>query len=241
MSFSLATYNIQFNQAYAHLNDIFKDENPDIVCLQEVETSENNLRKFEDSDFKLADYTNSFVKFGKIYGVATYYNHDKFKFIDSKSIDLPQSFTEIVLILIRGINRPRTVLKTKFIDKKTNKKLTIYNVHFTPWATNTVRIKQVHETLNNTKNEIDEGVIINGDFNMPYGRKKLETIFFTHNFKEATYNVFHTIHNHSFYKIFTYWSKLDYIFYKNIKHIDTKKITVKHSDHYPIISSFELE
>ena len=239
MTFSLITYNIHFNQAYDHLNEVFKNEIVDIICLQEVETKENNLKKFENSELKLADYTNSFIKFDKIYGVATFYNSSKFKFVDSQSINLPQSFLEVLLILIRGINRPRTVLKTEFLDKKTGKKLTIYNIHCTPWATNGVRVKQLEETLKDTQTKNKEAVIVTGDFNFPYRRKSLEKIFFKNGFKEATDNIFHTI-NVRFYQIFRRWSKLDYIFYKNIKHLETKKIITKRSDHYPILSKFEI-
>lgn len=241
MIFSLVTYNILFNKASAHLNKIFEGEKTDIVCLQEVKTQENNLKEFEGSTLRLADFTNSFIKFAKIFGVATLYNPQRLKFVDSQCIDLPQSFLEVFLVFIRGINRPRTVLKTEFIDKGTNKKLTVYNVHLTPFATNGTRIRQLEETLSNTTSKNDDAVIIAGDFNFPYGRKKLEKIFMKNGFQEATNKIFHTAHLFFYRRIFRKWSKLDYVFYKNMKHLGTKKIISEHSDHYPIISRFELK
>ncbi len=240
MVFSLATYNIFFNQAYAHLDEVFKGEKPDIVCLQEIETDENNLKKFENSTFKLADYTNSFVKFGKIFGVATFYNPDKFEFVESTSIDLPRSFLEIVLIVLRGINRPRTALKTDFIYKPSKKKVSIYNLHLTPFSSNGTRIKQIKEILQNINIYSKHSTVLAGDFNYPYGRKKFESLIENYRLKEATNNILFTIEGRLL-KLFQYRAKLDYILYKNMGLLETKKIHLRHSDHFPIISKFQLE
>jgi len=240
MSFSLVTYNIHFNQAYAHLNEVFKGEKTDIVCLQEIETDENNLKRVENSTFKLADYANSFVKFGKIFGVATFYNPEKFKFIKSTSIDLPRSLLEILLIILRGINQPRIALKTDFIYKPLKKKISIYNLHLTPFSSNGTRIKQIKEVLHNIDIFSKHSTIIAGDFNYPYGRKKFESLIKNYHLKEATNNILFTLEQR-FLKLFHYQAKLDYILYKNIELLETKKIHLRHSDHFPIISKFKLE
>lgn len=240
MSFSLITYNTLFNKAFPYLETIFIQEQIDIVCLQEIETNEEYLKNFKTLSLSLADFSNSFIKFGKIFGNVTLYNPSRFKFVDSGLISLPRSFLEIFLILIRGFNKPRTVLKTEFIEIKTGKKILVYNVHFTPWATNGIRIRQIKETLRDTQNIKNKSIIITGDFNFPYGRKKLGKIFHQHGFKEATDNIFITFYG-SLYRFLKRWSKLDYIFYKGLKKISSKKVICKHSDHYPIIAKFELK
>lgn len=239
MELSLITYNVLFNQAYERLENNFLNEKPDIICLQEIETDELNLRKFSKSPFVLADYTNSFVKFGKIFGCATFYNPEKLEFIGSSSFELPRSFLEVFLVLWRGINKPRSVLKTEFIYKPLNKKITIYNLHFSPFATNGVRIKQLKETLNDIQNHPNGPTIICGDFNYPYGRKKFENLIHEHALQEATTNIFYTI-DMPILKFFHYRAKLDYVLFKEINHVETRKIEIRYSDHFPILSIFSL-
>ena len=83
MTFSVLTYNTLFNRAVNKLDIIVSQLHPDILCLQEVETEEKNLKKIENLGYRLADYSNSFIKFGKIYGVATFYNPNKLSFRQS--------------------------------------------------------------------------------------------------------------------------------------------------------------
>ena len=140
---------------------------------------------------------------------------------------------------MRVINKPRTVLKTDFLFLPLKKKVTIYNLHLTPFATNGIRIKQLKETLNDIDNKSKNPIIITGDFNYPYGRKKFETLIHKFNLKEATNNIFHTIDIHIFW-LFHYRVKLDYVLYKNIVNTFTKKIHIRQSDHFPILSIFKI-
>jgi endonuclease/exonuclease/phosphatase (EEP) superfamily protein YafD len=241
MSFSLLSYNVLWNKAYVQIEQIIKEEKPDIICLQEIETAESNLKKFENSRFRLADYTNSFIKFARIFGLATFYNPEKFSFINSSAIKLPQSLYEIFLIILRGINPPRTALKTDFLYKSQKKKISIYNLHLTALqATNTVRIKQLNEVLHEVKNGIKQSVILAGDFNYPYGRKKFERLIRRYHLKEATNNLFYTL-EYNFLNLFRYRAKTDYILYKHIKLLETKRIPIRNSDHFPILSKFDLK
>jgi len=240
MVFSFVTYNIHFNSAYDYIEEIFEKEKADIVCLQEVITSEENLNKFSRSFFKLADFVNSFVNYGKIYGVATFYNPRVFKLVQSESFEISKGLQEVLMTLLSGgIKQPRTVLKTDFIHIPTAKKISIYNTHFSAYATNGVRIKQLNETLEDLKDIKRQPLVLAGDFNYPYGRKKFENIIHKYFLKEATDNIFFTIDTKIFY-FFTYRAKLDYVLYKNLRKIDTKKIPVKHSDHFPVLSKFEI-
>jgi endonuclease/exonuclease/phosphatase family metal-dependent hydrolase len=240
MNFSLLTYNILFNKASAELQEIFKINRPDIFCLQEVETDDSNLKKLEEFGYKLADFSNSFIKFGRIFGVATYYDPARFEFVESKSIKLPFTIYEIILIILKGGNKPRTVLRTDFIDKKTKREFTVYNLHFSVWATNEARNKQMRETLTNIDQSDSRPIIVSGDFNYPYGRKKFEEIFRVYGFKEATNNLFFSFEARVF-GLFSIKLKDDYVLYRNIQLISTKRISFKKSDHYPITAEFDLK
>lgn len=240
MNFSLLTYNVLFNKASIELQEIFKISRPDIFCLQEVETDDSNLNKLEEFGYKLADFSNSFIKFGRIFGVATYYDPAKFEFIESKSIKLPFTIYEIILIILKGGNKPRTVLRTDFIDKKSKKKFTVYNLHYSVLATNQGRNKQMRETLNNIDPGDSRPIIVAGDFNYPYGRKKFEEIFKVYGFKEATNNLFFTLETKLF-GLFSIKLKDDYVLYRKIKLVKTKRISYKKSDHYPITAEFDLK
>ena len=74
MNLSLLTYNTLFNNAVGKLDEVVNIYHPDIICLQEALTGEKSIKKIEKWGYKLADYSNSFVKFGKIFGVITFYN-----------------------------------------------------------------------------------------------------------------------------------------------------------------------
>lgn len=240
MRFSFATYNIRFNSAAQAPIKLFSTFKPDILCLQEVETTEENLRKIEVEGYQLADFSNSFIKKEKVYGLATFYNLQTLEFIESDNFDLPRSFIEAILVILRGGKTPRTVLKTEFVHKESNSKILVYNLHLTPlFATNATRMKQIEETLKDLDVPHDQKLIIAGDLNYPLGRKKLEDITNAHHFKEATNSLLYT------FKSNDWWCgyiklKLDYIFYRNIHLLKTDRPDWRFSDHYPIISEFEI-
>lgn len=255
MKFSLLTYNVLFNKAFTELEPILEKYKPDLLCLQEVDTSEKNLLKLEKKGYQLADYSNSLIQFGRIFGVATYYNQSKFNFLESGIIDLPRSIYELLLILIKGGKR-RTVLKTDFTLMSSNKKLTIYNVHLSLYGINSIRMKQIRKTLNDINITEKTPVIITGDFNyFPYRRKRLENLMKKYRFFEATRSINYTItytpsqtdYNRiqklAAWLIRKFWNgrlKVDYIFYKRLRHKKTERIDIKLSDHFPILSSFEF-
>lgn len=236
----LLTYNLLFNGAVPDIAQIIQDERPDVICLQEIQTAEENLCFLETQGYKLADYSNSFVEKGTIYGIATYYNAEVLKVVETESSDLPRGLGELILVILRGVSYNRTIIRTEFVDVKTNKPLTIYNVHFSPWATNGIRVKQLKLTLSDTQNVTDKPIVIAGDFNYPYGRKKFEEIIEESGLKEATNNLFFTLERR-YFKFLSIKMKLDYILYKNLKHHSTKKMPSYSSDHFPILAEFEIE
>lgn len=257
MDFSLLTYNTLFSDAVVGLKKICDAQHPDIICLQEVDTTDQTFKKIEQLGYKLADYSNAFIKFGHIYGVATFYNPDKFEFLDSKIIFLQRGIMEIIAYLLRIFktgNKPRTVLKTDFISKKLGKEIAVYNIHLSPYGTNSIRLKQIHTTLADVQLvDTDRPTILTGDFNYPYGRKKLESLMRNYGMKEATNTIFFTsegaLTHYTFFErmiarivfiFFHHRLKLDYIFYKNCISLFAKKVDVQYSDHYPVFAVFKL-
>ncbi|QQG44505.1 MAG: endonuclease/exonuclease/phosphatase family protein [Candidatus Roizmanbacteria bacterium] len=238
MAVSLLTYNVCFNSALNNFEKVFSLTRPDILSLQEIETNEKNLKDVEKHGYKLADYSNSFIKFDKIYGLATFYNPKTIEFLESSSFNLPRSYHEFFLVILRGGNNPRTVLKTKFSVKGIKKIITSYNLHLSYLGTNGIRTKQMKATLDDMHLSRDENVLIAGDFNYPYQRKQFEELIEKYKLKEATNNLNCTFEG-KFLKIFPLKWKLDYILYKNLELIETKKIPLKASDHFPILSRFK--
>jgi endonuclease/exonuclease/phosphatase family metal-dependent hydrolase len=240
MQIRLLTYNLCFNRAKDGLKTIISQYQPDIICLQEIETREENLTRFiTQANYALADYSNCFIKHQRIYGVATYYNQHVINFADAESFDLPRSFLENFLVFLRGFNNPRTVLKTKFLVKKTSQLIYVYNTHLSPFASNGARKKQMEETLADIHPDSNTPTIITGDFNFPYGRKKLQQLIDKNNLQEATNKIRYTFERRFFY-LLTLKLKDDYIFYRQLKNKDTFKIPLKSSDHYPILAIFEI-
>lgn len=238
MAVSLLTYNVLYNRAWANIEKVLSLRRPDILSLQEIDTDEENLKQVERHGFKLADYSNSFIKFGKVFGLATFYNPETLEFVDSASLDLPRSYYEFLLLILRGGNNPRTVLKTEFTEKKSNKKVTCYNLHLSPLGTNGIRIKQIKATLDDLHIGNNQRVLISGDFNYPFRRKQFEEVIDKFSLKEATSNIFSTF-DRRILKFFPIQLKLDYILYKNLDLVGTEKILIRNSDHYPIISEFK--
>ncbi|MDO8610028.1 MAG: endonuclease/exonuclease/phosphatase family protein [bacterium] len=261
MNFSVLTYNVLFNKAFNELGIVIKASHPDVICIQEIDTEESNLEKIEKLGYKLADYSNSFIHFGTIFGVATFYNPESCNFTGSSTLQLPRSIYEIFLLvirLLRGGNEPRTVLKTDFTFQSNKRKITIYNTHLTVLSTNQGRVKQMKKVIDFIQNYKETPLIITGDFNYhPYGRKQLETLMKENELNEATSSLDYTMQlnptgkfeNYNFIQrlfakivrfLFNDRFKLDYMYYKNLKLINTKRIDIRLSDHYPIIGKFSL-
>src|SRR3989344_392594 len=239
MVVSLITYNLLHNKALKMVNRVITAHDPDLLLFQEIETSEENLAHIESLGYKLADYANSYLKFGKVYGVATFYKPSKLIFNEASAINLPFGFYEALDFLLRGGRRHRTILKTEFHLVKNHKPLVTYNIHLTAKSTNTLRERQMEEIFQ-TLQLNNKPIIVAGDFNYIYRRKRFEDIFQKYDLHEATNNIFITYRDR-WLKLFPVKSKNDYVLYHNIVHEETERINVPFSDHYPLISKFKID
>ncbi len=239
MQFSVLTYNLLYNRATKQLKSVLAETKPDLIFFQEIITKEEDLQTIENAGYRLAEFSNSFIRrSGQIFGVATFYNPKVFSPVHSRSIDLPAGALEALIFLLRRGEVPRTVLETEFVFKQTKKKLVTYNIHLSAAAMNTVRQKQILSAFHELKLDKKLPIIIAGDFNYPYNRKDFEDLIKEYNLKEATNNLAFTSR---FLKIAPLKLKLDYILYKNLLSIETKRVDIKLSDHYPILSIFSLK
>lgn len=240
MKFTLLTYNLLYNTASKEIGPVLSAHKPDIICFQEIVTDEANLKLIQSYGYRLADFSNSFMRSRQIYGVATFYRPDVFALKHSRSFNLPSSLYQILTFILHAKRNPRTVLKNEFVSKTGGKKLITYNIHLTPVATNSHRQKQILNTFEDLHIGKKDAIVVAGDFNYPYGRKKFEEILKTYELKEATDNIFYTLERRIL-KLFSIKWKLDYVLYnKNIKLISNKRIDIRHSDHFPILTSFEF-
>lgn len=240
MKFSLLTYNLLFDTASKEIGPLLSTHRPDVICFQEIVTDESNLKLIQSYGYRLADFSNSFVRSGRIYGVATFYRPDIFSLKHSRSFNLPSSLYQIFTYILNAKKSPRTVLRNEFVSKKDGKKLITYNIHLTPVATNNLRQKQILNTFEDLHIGKKDAIVIAGDFNYPYGRKKFEEILKRYQLEEATDNIFFTFER-KILKLFTIRLKDDYVLYNNhIKLISNKRIDIRHSDHYPILTSFAI-
>ncbi|GAB4219183.1 MAG: hypothetical protein Fur009_4030 [Candidatus Microgenomates bacterium] len=264
MKFSLLTYNTLFNHGINEIDFIFKKFSPDIVCFQELLIDEKNIKKIEDYGYSLAEYHNSFIKLGKIYGIATFYKKKLFKLDLNEFVDpinnISEYFFNLIKVFLDNKIQPKSVLKTVLTEKKSRKKIEIFNIHLFFIGSNQARVSTIKKFLSqnlNKKNSKNQSMIICGDFNYyPMQRKKLEKMMKNLGFKEATKNICQTINPYKkyvknkyvflqklimpFFKFFAKTFKIDYIFYNNLKNIKTIRIENRFSDHYPILSFFEI-
>lgn len=260
MIFSVLTFNTFFNNGIKEINTIIKKYSPDILCFQEFLINEQNIKEIEKYNYCLAEYHNSFIKFGKIYGVATFYKKNTFKPISNEFIETSNNLSEYLFNLIKiffeNKNQPKTILKTVFLNKKNGKKIEIYNIHLFVIGSNQARISLIKKAILK-KLEKNKSTILCGDFNYyPIQRKKLEKMMKNFGFSEATKKISQTLNPYKkeikkeyiwfqkiimpFYKFFEKTFKIDYVFYKNLNHIKTLRIENHYSDHYPIISWFSF-
>lgn len=236
MNYKVLSYNLNFGQAFLRLPSLIEEHQPDLLVLQELDTLDETITTIGIEGFELADFSHSFGRRNSLYGVATYYRKDKFSVKKNHTIVLPFGIKEILDFIFKRTFQKRTVLKTHF-ETKDGKDLIVYNVHLSAYTSNNLRLKQIRKTFE-TLDTNGEAMIVLGDFNYPYGRKRFEKEFKKYGMHEASHTVLDTFKSNL--RIFPFRLKLDYVLYKNMKNVLTHKVAVRFSDHFPLLTSFEL-
>lgn len=226
MNIRLATYNIKFHRAYADLPKLVKQNNVDILCLQECD-----IKQVNNDVGKLSLATTARV--GTM-GLAIYCNLRRFQILSSEQVPLPSVWYEHVNI------QPRFRLQTvKLKDKKTGTEFVLANLHLANLlATNFARrrqAKKVFEYVNQNKDR--KPAIVVGDFNYPLFAHKLVKIARTNNFQQlGTKNKQHT-HNNPFIR-----GKFDRSFVSDkVQENSFKVLPFGKSDHTPVVIELDIK
>lgn len=240
MPLKLLTYNLLFGRALDHAQEIIDTEQPDIVCAQEIPTDLKSLHYLDKKNYKLVSWTNGFLKFWTIFGNATYINTKTCKLIEERNDALPASTYDLWVFLTHGLHLTRRFTETRLLHKETGKEFLVFNVHLTHFSFADLRLSQLKTVFERIKeiNGKHTPVLIAGDFNLYNGKTELEKMMQSYDIKEATTNLGYTFD----YKLFftRIRMKLDYILYKNIELLETRRLPLQISDHHPIISEFKL-
>lgn len=230
------SYNLFYGKALSHLKNLIKKEAPDVVGLQEIEEKKDINREFSNLKYNVAISSHSFKKFGKIFNITTLYKTNSVKLSYFNYFNLPRSIYEKLLYFLKKSPLPRSFTVTYFL--KNSKQFLHINIHISPWSADGEKIRQIKQVLNFVSSTTLP-VVITGDFNYPYGKKRLEYLLQQYEINEATKNLKFTQES-KILRIIPIRMKLDYIFYKKMKLIKTLRLEKNTSDHYPILSEFEL-
>lgn len=238
---SVLTFNLLFGKALGELIDLIKQNQPDIICVQEFPVNEATVKQLEEAGYELADYSPSFFRNFRFFSVATFYNPKTIKHQNGQTITLARGFYEILLFFLRFSPEARTSLNNNFMYRANQQQFRICNLHLTALqSTNTVRVRQLKTVLAFLHKPMQtKPTIVVGDFNYVYKRKVLEELFQQHGYSEATNNLFYTIES-KILGLFKIKMKPDYIWYQHLTKISTIRLTKKQSDHYPILAKFSF-
>lgn len=235
----LLTFNIYFGRAVSEVALLIQKHRPDVVCVQEFEINDHSIKEIEKTGYHLADYSHSFFKFFKFFGIATFYNPQTVTYSNGISINLSKSLYEF-LLLVFGMSKGggRTVLKTVFTQKDTNGAFSVYNLHLTAMqATNKTRDSQIKTLMEHVSQDHNKQVLISGDFNYAYKRKNFEETFLQNGLSEVTTNIDYTCET-KVLGLFNLRVKLDYVLCRGCGSYTIERLEREKSDHYPLLASF---
>ena len=222
-----------------------KYKNPDFIGLQEVT---HNQLIFLDNQLKTYDYVGVGRDDGKNKGEFSpiLYDSKKFKLITSKTIWLSESPNKISIGWDAAMERICTYGLFENLINKT--KIWVFNTHF-DHVGNDARKKSTEliiETIKKNNSE-DFPVILTGDLNLGDQNpsiKKLQNFLID--------SMKHLSSNSDLYGTFNGFQentanrRIDYVFYKNLKIINSNHIHLKTpfggwaSDHHPVITKFKF-
>jgi len=162
-SLNIISYNLKYNRATGELNDLVKQYNADVLCVQECYS---DLLPKAVSKLELADKTKS-----NRLGLAIFSRWDRFSVVQSESFPLKLSMHDRLFS-----PSEERLLVTKLYDKQSGHDLLIGSFHATPLTgSNRTRRKQIetaHEKLLSLSNNCP--VIMVGDYNYPIFKRGLK-------------------------------------------------------------------
>ena len=150
------SYNLRKNRASSELVELVDHFNPNLLCLQECDTS---VLPTEVGALHLADSTSR-----NRLGLAVYYSRDRYTAVETRAFELKKSLHDRVLTPAH-----ERLLGTRLIDSVDDRELVVASFHAAPLtALNSLRrhqIKTAHEQLR----ELGPGLptLMVGDYNYP--------------------------------------------------------------------------
>jgi endonuclease/exonuclease/phosphatase family metal-dependent hydrolase len=161
MIFTFVTYNIWFDnylmrQRMKQIIQIFKNEQPDIICLQEV--TPNSLQILMDSLFIVDNYYFSLTEMTQCYDTLILVNNTKFNVINTNIYDFGESGHSMM-----GRGYHHMEIEFKFGDEHLNIVTSHLESEFKKDAKNKLyQYKYILDKFKNTEN-----VVFAGDLNIP--------------------------------------------------------------------------
>lgn len=221
-SLSLLSYNLKFHTAYAEVAELVTKHNPDFVCLQEcfADALHDSL-----DELRLAAKTST----GEL-GLALYCRNPRFVLVKSSSYPLPLSLYERVRPEVR-----ERLLIVELKDTATGAPVFIGILHATHLvATNQLRRRQIRYALGELNAlSADAPVILVGDYNYPFFRRKLRRFVHRHGYQLAM-NSGHTFKNDFF------MGNFDFASVTNVENARINALPYGASDHAPVILQFRV-
>jgi endonuclease/exonuclease/phosphatase (EEP) superfamily protein YafD len=156
------SYNLRENHASGELVALTRNFDPDVLCLQEVDTSDLPAQV---GHLQLADST----KRNRL-GLALYYRMDRFSALDTQTFALKKSLHDMIL-------KPahERLIGTRLVDRETDRELVVASFHAAPLtARNSLRREQIraaHERLLTMGHGLPTLMV--GDYNYPLFTTKL--------------------------------------------------------------------
>lgn len=229
---TIISYNVEYGQRISEIYNFISslDEKPQIICLQEFPEKElANLEKNKIFKKQNIFFLKGLSKKDEFFGELTIIDSSKIKVIKTEYLDFGQD--RIESIYKRKVIKRSAIINVLIIKQR---EISLVNVHLTPLSLHGKRKEQLTQAIDGVKDS--KASIILGDFNYSSLLTRGGLISFMKKYDYVLAGE-KLVTNKYKYKI---PQQLDYIFYKNLSFKETKVLEVTFSDHFPIISQFEI-
>ena len=226
--------------------DFIKNENPDFLGLQEVNHSQ---LMFLNSNLINYSYVGVGRDDGKTKGEYSpiFYNKNLFELIKSDTFWLSSTPDQISVGWDASMERICTY--ALFQSKSNNKNIWVFNTHFDHIGVE-AREKSADLIINmiSKLTDLEDYIVLTGDFNLSDNSRPIMNL--QSNFNDTNKSLKKTDKSYgtfnSFKLNFDSKNRIDYVFEKNFKLIDSRHILVKTpdgrwaSDHNPVLAKLKL-